>query len=110
MRNYGYSRNVEVHWLIALAVGAMLHKTGISSFDLNTTSGFLLDMLDVGASMTHHLCSQVEARDRLQIDGYPLFRPFALQSTLKSAQLRGCFRRHAHGQIHLAQLGPALYV
>ena len=74
---------MEVHWLIAFAVGAMFHKAGISPFDLNATSGFLLDVLNVGASMTHHLCSQVEAWDGLQVDWYPLFRPFALQFTLK---------------------------
>ena len=69
---------MEVHWLIALAVGAMFHKTRIPPFDLNTTSGFLLDVLYVGASMTHYLCPQVEAWNWLQVDGYPLFRPFAL--------------------------------
>lgn len=101
---------MEVHGLIALAVGAMFHESGISPFDLNPTSGFLLYVLDVGASMTHYLCSQVEAWDGLQVDGYTLFRPFALQSTLEFQSLRGCSRRHAHGQIHLAPLGPALYV
>ncbi len=101
---------MEVHWLIALAVGAMFHKTGISPFDLNATSGFLLDVLDVGASMTHYLCSQVEAWDGLQVDRYPLFWPFALQSTLKFPYLRRCSRGHAHAQIRLAPLGLALYV
>ena len=105
-----YSRNVEVHRFIALAVSAMFHKTRISPLDLNATSGFLLDVLNVGASMTHHLCSQVEAWDGLQVDGYPLFRPFALQFTLEFPYLRRCFRRHAHAQIHLAPLGPALDV
>ena len=65
MRTSGYSRNVEVHWLIAFAVGAMFHKSRISPFDLNATSGFLLDVLHVGASMTYHLCSQIEAWDGL---------------------------------------------
>ena len=101
---------MEVHWLIALAVGAMFHKTGISPFDLNATSGFLLDVLDVGASMTHYLCSQVKAWDRLQVDGYPLFRPFALQIMLELPYLQRRNRRYAHAQIHLARLGPALYV
>ena len=105
-----YSRDVEVHRFIALAVSAMFHKPGISPFDLNATSGFLLDVLNVGASMTHHLCSQVEAWNGLQVDGYPLFRPFALQSMLEFPYLRRCFRRHAHAQIHLAPLGPALDV
>ena len=110
MRTSGNSRNVEVHWLVALAVGAMFHETGISPFDLNAASGFLLDVLDVGASMTHYLCSQVETWDGLQVDGYPLFRPFTLQSTLKFPCLRRCTRGHAHAQIHLAPLGPALDV
>ena len=99
MRTSGYSRNVEVHWLIAFAVGAMFHKTGISPFDLNATSCFLLDMLDVGASMTHYLCSQVEAWDGLQIDGYPFFRPFALQSSLGSRVHGGVV-----GDTHTAKL------
>ena len=80
---------MEVHWLIALAVGAMFHKTGISPFDLNATSGFLLDVLNVSASMTHYLCSQVEAWDGLQVDGYPFFWPFALQSALGSRAYGG---------------------
>lgn len=106
----GYSRNVEVHWLIAFAVGAMFHKTRISALDLDTTSSFLLDVLYVGASMTHYLCSQVKAWDWLQVDGYPLFWPFALQTMLELPYLQGCSRRHAHAQIHLVPLGPALYV
>ena len=89
---------MEIHWLVALAVGAVLHETGISPFNLNATSGFLLDVLHVGASMTHYLCSQVEAWDGLQVDGYPLFRPFALQSTLESRTYGG-----AVGDTHTAK-------
>ena len=101
---------MEVHLLVAFAVGAMFHKTRVSPFDLNSTSGFLLDVLNVGASMTHYLCSQVEAWDGLQVDGYPLFRPFALQPTLELQYLDRCSRRHEHARTHLAPLGPALYV
>lgn len=70
-------RHVKVHGLIAFAIRAMLHEAGVATFDLDAASSFLLDMLNVGASMTNHLCSEIEAWYGLQIDSNPLFGPLA---------------------------------
>ena len=56
----------------------MLDEAGVATLDLNTASSLLLDMLDVCASVTYDLRSQIEALNRLKINRYPLFRPFAL--------------------------------
>lgn len=70
---------MKVHGLIALSVRPMLHETRVAAFNLHTASCLLLNVLDVGASVANYLCSQVKAWDRLEIDGYALFWPFALQ-------------------------------
>lgn len=71
---------MQIHLLIAFSASTMLHKSRIAALDLNTASRFLLDVLNVSASMTHDLCSQIESRKGLKIDGDTLFRPFALVS------------------------------
>ena len=73
---------MKVHGLIALSIRAMLHETGVAALDLDTTSRFLLNVLDIGATMTDYLCSEVEAWDWFKVNGYAFFWPFALQATL----------------------------
>lgn len=85
-----HSRYVKIHVLIALTVGRGLEVTRTSTFDLHTASGFLLDMLDVGASMTNNLSAQVEPLHRLKTDGYFGFGPFTLKSS-QSIRMRTCF-------------------
>lgn len=58
----------------------MLHVAGVATFDLDTAACFLLDMFHVRPTMTHDLGSQIEARDGFEVDGNPLFGPFALQN------------------------------
>lgn len=70
-------RHVEVHGLVAFAIRTMLHEAGITAFDLDTASSFLLDMLNIGASMTNYLGSEIEAWYGLQIDRNSLFGPLA---------------------------------
>ena len=70
---------MEIHRFIALSVCAMLHKARVAAFDLDTAASFLLDMLYVSTTVTYYLCSEIEARDWLEINGNALFRPFALQ-------------------------------
>lgn len=70
---------MEIHRFVTLSVCAMLHEAGVAAFDLNTTAGFLLDMLDVSTTVTYYLCPKIEARDRLEINRNALFWPFALQ-------------------------------
>lgn len=55
----------------------MLHKAAAATFDLHLGSRLVLDILDVAATMTDHLCTQVEAGDRLKVDRNALFRPLA---------------------------------
>ena len=57
----------------------MLHKARPATLDLDTASSFLLDMLDVSASVSYNLSTKVESRKRLQVDGNTLLRPFALR-------------------------------
>jgi hypothetical protein len=69
---------MQIHVLITLFTGSMLHETRTSSLDLNTTSGLLLNMLDVGPSMTNNLGAKIEAGNWFKINGDLLLRPFAL--------------------------------
>ena len=78
---------MKIHGLIALSVCTVLHKAGVAAFDLNTTAGFLLNMLDVSTTVTYYLCPEVETRDRLEINGNALFWPFALQVVSLPGQL-----------------------
>ena len=78
---------MEIHRFIALSVRAVLHKARVAAFDLDTAASLLLDMLDVSATMTYHLCPKVEARDWLKVNGNALFGPFALQFVSLSRNL-----------------------
>ena len=55
----------------------MLHEAGITAFDLDAASGFLLDVLDVSSTVSDNLCSQVEALNGLEVNWNPFFGPFA---------------------------------
>lgn len=71
-------RNVEKHVFLAFAAGGGLDESRASALDLNTTSSFLLNVLDIGSSVSNDLGSQVEPRDRLELDWDLGFGPFAL--------------------------------
>ena len=73
-----YSRYMKIHLLITLSASAMFHKSRVATLDLDTASSLLLNMLDVSASMTHNLCSQIKSWKGLKINWDTLFRPFAL--------------------------------
>jgi hypothetical protein len=74
-----WAGNMKVHWLIAFATCAMLHEPGATTLDLYTAAGFLLDMLDVSASMTNYLCTEIESRKGLKLDRDLLFWPLTLE-------------------------------
>ena len=78
---------MKIHRLVALFVRTMLHKARVAAFDLDTAARFLLNVLDVSTTMTYHLCSEIKARDWLEINGNALFRPFALQLVSLSGYL-----------------------
>lgn len=73
---------MQVHWLVALCACTVLHEAGAPTFDLDTTSGLLLDVLHIRSAMAHDLGSEVEARHWFHVDRYALFRPFALNTSV----------------------------
>lgn len=80
---------MKVHVFLSLAAGRVLNITRTATFDLHTTAGFLLNMLDIRSAMTHNLCTKVESRNRLEIDRDFLFGPFALYASLANFQVLG---------------------
>ena len=69
---------MKIHRLITLTVCAMLHEARVAALDLYTAASFLLNMLYVSATVTYHLCPEIEARYWFEINWNALFRPFAL--------------------------------
>lgn len=101
-------RNVKIHWLVALSVGTVLREARVAALDLNPASSLLLDVFDISTSMTNYLRSQIESRDRLEVNWDALFGPFAL----RNVRLAKCtkVKRVLRVQIHHARPGQALYV
>ena len=73
-----YERNVEIHGLVALLAAHWLHETRATALDLDFAASLLLDELDVVATATDNLGSQVEAADRLKTYRHLLLGPLAL--------------------------------
>lgn len=71
-------RDVQIHLLITFVSRVVLHKARASTFDLNTASSFLLDVLDIRAALANDLSTEIEARDGFEIDRNLLFWPLAL--------------------------------
>ena len=69
---------MEEHVFFAFAVRGGLDEARASPLDLNTTTRFLLNMFDIGSSMPDDLGTQVESRDRFELDRDLGFGPFAL--------------------------------
>lgn len=83
---------MKVHGLIALLTALWLHKAGTAAFDLDLAAGFLLDILDIVATATDNLCSQVKAADGLKTYGNLFLGPLAL--VLVSSVLPDLGRQH----------------
>jgi hypothetical protein len=69
---------VEIHGLIALLAALWLHEARTTALDLDLAAGLLLDVLDIVATATNDLCSQVKAADGLETYGDFFFGPLAL--------------------------------
>lgn len=69
---------MQIHGLITLVSGIVLHETRPTAFDLNTASSFLLDVFDIGTTLADDLGTEIEARNRLEIHRDLLLWPFAL--------------------------------
>lgn len=80
------SRDMQIHRFITFTISPMFCKSRTSTFDLYTTSGFLLDVLYICTTMTNNLSPKVEASDWFEIDGYTFLWPFALYGRIN--QLR----------------------
>lgn len=62
-------RYVQIHLLVALAVSRSLKVARSTALNLHSAVRLLLDVLHVGTTVSHDLRTQVEARNRLKIDG-----------------------------------------
>ena len=69
-------RNMQIHLLITLAAGVVLHEATSTTLDLHSTSRLLLDVLHVAASVANHLGAKIEAGNGFEIDWYALLWPF----------------------------------
>jgi len=50
-----WTSHMQVHGLIRLLAGAVLHETAATTFDLYSASGLLLDMFDVSTTLANDL-------------------------------------------------------
>jgi hypothetical protein len=69
---------MEIHRLIALLAALWLHETRTAALDLDLAAGLLLDVLDIVATATDDLCSQVKAANGLKTYGDFFLGPLAL--------------------------------
>ena len=76
-RTLVYSRDMEVHLLIALHLGIMFLEAASPALDLDSAARLLLNVLDVRSLRSDNLGTQVESRNGLEVDGNALFGPLA---------------------------------
>lgn len=79
----------------------MLHKSGATALNLDAAARFLLDMLDIGAPVTHDLSSEIKAWYRFEVDGDLLLWPFALHEWLAVISVK--YHKYLLYQTHHAQ-------
>jgi putative ubiquitin-RnfH superfamily antitoxin RatB of RatAB toxin-antitoxin module len=79
-------RNVQIHGFITFSTSVVLHETRSTALDLDTASSFLLNVFDVGTTLTDNLSTEVEANDRLEIYGNLLLGPLALKNRLEGSR------------------------
>lgn len=60
-----YSRDVQIHLLITFSASLMLHEARATALDLDTTSGLLLNVLDIRPTLSYNLSTQVETGNGL---------------------------------------------
>jgi hypothetical protein len=101
-----YLRYVQKHGLITLPAGAWFQETGATTLDLHLATSLLLNVLHICTSLSNNLGSEIESRDRFQINRNPFFGPFtlyAISRLLRSEQVN----ESIHGRIRHAQLDLA---
>lgn len=59
------SRDMEEHVLVTFSIRGCFQVARSSALDLHTTSSLLLNVLDVGTTMSNNLSAQVESMNRL---------------------------------------------
>lgn len=70
---------MEEHILITFPVRRCFEVAGSAALDLHAAARLLLNVLDIGTTVSHNLGAQVESMDGLQGDGDLLLGPFALE-------------------------------
>lgn len=76
---------MEEHVVFALDTRRVFDVTGTPALDLHTTASLLLDVLNIRATMTHNLGSQVETRHGFETYGDSLLWPFALFERIRDS-------------------------
>lgn len=74
---------MQIHGLITLVSGIVLHETRSTALDLDTASSLLLDVFDIGTTLAYDLGTEIESGNRLKIHRDLLLWPFALCIMLK---------------------------
>jgi hypothetical protein len=69
---------MNVHWLVAFFASLRVIEARALPFDLYTSSGLGLDMLDEHSRGTDHLGSDVEIPKGFKVNKNLFIRPFAL--------------------------------
>jgi hypothetical protein len=71
-------RYVQKHGLITFPAGAWFQETGATALDLHLATSLLLNVLHICTSLSDNLSSEIESRDRFQVNRNPFLRPFTL--------------------------------
>lgn len=77
---------MQIHGLITLVSGIVLHETRSTAFDLDTASSLLLNVFDIGAALAYDLGTKVKTRNWLEIHRDLLLWPFALCVVLETSR------------------------
>jgi hypothetical protein len=67
---------VQKHGLITFPAGAWFQETGATTLDLHLATSLLLNVLHICTSLSDNLGSEIESRDRFQINRNPFLGPF----------------------------------
>jgi len=78
--------DVQVHRLVRLLPRAVLHEAASASLDLDSTTRFLLNVLDISAALSDHLCPEVEAWNILHVDRDSFLGPFPLSMVSRAGR------------------------
>lgn len=70
---------MEIHGFVGFLASAVFHESRAAAFDLDSTSGLLLDVFDICSALANDLRAKIETGNVLHVDWDSFFRPFSLQ-------------------------------